>query len=684
MNRGAKQSSLTGFICRLIGTGVCLIIIARGCGFWVGELPKFEDVAGDQGEELSTNLSDEGIPRSTWPASWSEPPKTASEFGITKFKGSPFLDKLVASGELPSVEARLPDDPIVIEPAHNIGKHGGRARIFQKDVNSMVSLDPPLVMTPALDGFLPNLAKGWQFDDGGKTFTLFLRRGAKWSDGHPHTADDYLFWHRYVLMNEELTTIPPQEWRDSTAEKIDDYAVRFKFQSPYPFIVNELSHHGDNYSAAAHYLKAYHPDFTDREKLKRQASAEGYLNWMTFFNAVYWERSTEVFGYPTMRAYVLKRKTPTMLFYERNPYYIKIDPEGRQLPYIDQIDAEIVDNDEVISAKASTGQVDFAGNSLKTTTIPLFKSYEKRNGFKTYIWHRLHGVDVVIQPNLNHEDPELRKLFQDYRFRKALSISINRDEMNSIIYFNLGTPRQATVIPSSKFYEKSFATASIQYDPKGAEKLLDEIGIVDQDGDGYRDRPSGAPIDITLEWTAMETPKEMTMDLVADYWQSVGLDIRFKQIDGNIQGRRARANLMDMTLWHADRTTDVLFPPQPYWFVPMHSNWEECHWALWSNWYRTNGEEGEKPPEKIMELLNWWIEMRTSMDQERRIVLGKNILRSTAENLWTIGTIGLAPHPLIVKNRLKNVTVKGYWGWDSRWTLPYHPWTWYLDEEEAK
>ena len=385
-----------------------------------------------------------------------------------------------------------------------------------------------------------------------------------------------------------------------------------------------------------------------------------------------------------MRAYVLTKKTPTMLFYERNPYYFKIDPDGNQLPYIDQIDAEIVDNDEVMSAKASTGQVDFAGNAMKTTTIPLFKSYEKRNGYKTYIWHRLHGVDVVIQPNLTHEDPELRKLFQEYKFRKALSVAINRNEMNSIIYFDLGTPRQATMIPSSKFYEKSFANAAIEYDPDEARRLLDEIGVVDKDGDGFRERPNGAPLDITFEWTPMETPKEMTMELVSDYWQSVGLDIRFKQIDGNIQGRRARGNLMDMTLWHADRTTDVLFPPQPYWFVPMHSNWEECHWALWSNWYRTNGEEGEKPPEKIMEILNWWIEMRTTMDQQKRIELGKNILRSTAENLWTIGTIGLAPHPVIVNNRLKNVVAKGYWGWDSRWTLPYHPWTWYLEEGESK
>ena len=271
-------------------------------------------------------------------------------------------------------------------------------------------------------------------------------------------------------------------------------------------------------------------------------------------------------------------------------------------------------------------------------------------------------------------------MFQAFRFRKALSLAINRDEINQIVYFGHGTPRQTTVIPSSKFYEMEFAKSFIEYDPDRAQRLLDEIGLADRNGDGFRERPNGGSLDVTLEWVTMETPKGITMELVTDYWRAVGLDIRLRQIDGNLQGTRARGNLMQMTLWHADRTSDILFPPEPFWFVPMHNNWEECHWALWSDWYLSGGDRGEKPPEKIRDLIGWWDEMRTCMDENRRVELGKSILRSQAENLWTIGTVGLAPQPIVVSDRLHNVPKKGYWGWDNRWTLPYHPATWYLEQ----
>jgi peptide/nickel transport system substrate-binding protein len=133
-----------------------------------------------------------------------------------------------------------------------------------------------------------------------------------------------------------------------------------------------------------------------------------------------------------------------------------------------------------------------------------------------------------------------------------------------------------------------------------------------------------------------------------------------------------------MTIWHADRTSDILFPTEPFWFVPMHRGWEECHWPLWSDWYRTAGKTGEEPLPEIRRLLQAWEEMTTSMDPDRRVVLGKEILRSQARNLWTIGTLGLAPQPVVVSHALRNVPERGWWGWDDRWTLPYHPETWFL------
>ncbi len=170
------------------------------------------------------------------------------------------------------------------------------------------------------------------------------------------------------------------------------------------------------------------------------------------------------------------------------------------------------------------------------------------------------------------------------------------------------------------------------------------------------------------------------MELVASYWRQVGIDLHLKLVDSGLQSSRARANLMQMTIWHADRTTDILFPTEPFWFVPMHKGWEECHWGPWADWYLSSGERGEVPPRKILNLLEWWQEMTTSTDAARRVELGKRILASQAENLWTIGTLGLAPQPVVVSNDLHNVPERGYWGWDDRMTLPYHPETWFLED----
>jgi peptide/nickel transport system substrate-binding protein len=243
-------------------------------------------------------------------------------------------------------------------------------------------------------------------------------------------------------------------------------------------------------------------------------------------------------------------------------------------------------------------------------------------------------------------------------------------------------PRQTTVLPTSKFYEEEFAQAYAQYDPDEANRLLDEMGMKDVDGDGIRERPDGRPLAVTLEWIPMETPKELITELVVDQWRKVGIDIRLKEVSESLQLTRANASLMQMTLWHADRCTDILFPLEPYWFAPTHIYWETCMWNEWTRWFFTDGTRGEEPPPIIKDLYNWWDGMNTTLDEEKRLELGKKLLQAQAENIWTIGTVGLAPHPIIVSNKLHNVPKNGYWGWDGRFSAPYHPETWYLKEEK--
>ncbi|HIG59936.1 MAG TPA: hypothetical protein EYQ22_03495 [Gammaproteobacteria bacterium] len=620
------------------------------------------------------------IDPATWPASWLQPAKTASELNITDFKEPPLLAALVENGKLPPVSERLPLDPMVLEPADSIGSYGGTARIFESDWNMFNPVESPLSIDPTAAHIFPNTIKTWELTDEGRTITFKLRAGIKWSDGEPLDADDFIFFHRHQLLNPELSPVLDPRWLDSSTEKIDDLTFSYHFKEPFPLLINLMAQLGDYYVIPSDYMRQFHPDFVNREALIKRIRQEGYISWMAYYNAIrLWTRNQPPLM-PTLRPFQLIKRTATSKLYNRNAYYAKVDPQGQQLPYIDKINADIIENQDVLAAKAATGQVDFAAFELKTQDFPLFKLGEKTAGIKVHVWKRLHGSDVIIEPNLNIRDERLKAVFQDIRFRKALSVAINRDEMNSIIYFNKGVPRQPTVIPTSRFYEPVFASAYTEYDPAQAGIWLDEMGLIDRDGDGFRDYGNEERLTITLEFLDFETPKNISLELVTSYWREVGLDIRLKEVDPALQTSRATAGLMQMTVWHADRTTDILFPFQPMWYVPMHTGWEESHWNDWATYYLSKGLRGERPPAEIIQLQTWWDELTRSTDPQRVTTLGKKILRSTAENLWTIGTVGLAPQPVVVGHRLKNVAVQGYWGWDNRWTMPYHPATWYLEK----
>jgi peptide/nickel transport system substrate-binding protein len=621
------------------------------------------------------------IPRSAWPESWFHAPRKASEVGLTTFRQSPMLDSLVAAGELPPVAERLPDNPIVVEPIDEMGTYGGTATLFFAGEQLLNVPEGPLRVGPQLRLNLPNFAERAEYSNGSHTLTITLRPGHKWSDGHPATADDFVFWFDHVQMDKRLTPVVEPRFKGARIEKHDLYHFSYHFPKPQPLFVKYLAHSGWRLSLPAHFMRRYHPSFTEQEQLEREAAELGLQDWRTYFQAVFNTRDLMVFHRPVKTAYVTISRTSMRSRFRRNPYYPKVDPEGRQLPYIDELEVQRVDSPEIMTAKASTGQVDFAGRQFKTSDIPLFKRFEKNNGYSTYLWPRPYGSDVALMINMTHPDAGLRQIFQDVRFRRALSLAINRQEINGIVYYGHGVPRQLTVVPTSRYFEPEFARAYAEYDSARANALLDEIGLLDRNGDGRRDRPDGSPLEITLEYSIGETPKQITVELVTAHWREVGLHVNLKQISGSLKNIRSRAGVMDMSIWHADRNADILFPIEPFWYVPMHIGQEITHWSEWSRWYRSDGERGWEPPPEVKKLLEWWELLRRTTDPQERIEAGKKILRSQAQNLWAIGIIGLGPHPVIVSNALRNVPRDGYWGWDSRWSWPYYPETWYLKQD---
>ena len=658
------------------------LLLCLGCG--VGEEQRMViRTAEDATRAVARAPAPAGgdIPQEAWPKSWFQPPRKASEVGLVAFRQAPMLAALVAAGELPPVEERLPDDPMVVVPIDEIGTYGGTARIFLAG-ESLINVPEGLLRPgPQMRLNLPNWAEKAEYSNGARTLNITLRPGHRWSDGHLLTADDYLFFFEHFLMNKDLTPVVEPRFKGARIEKHDAHSFSYHFPQPMPLFVNHLAHNSSRLAIPAHFMKRYHPSFTDRAQLEDEAEELGLQDWRTYLTAVNATNDLLFFGRPVLTAYVLVSRTSTRTRLRRNPYYPKVDPEGNQLPYIDYLEVQRVDSAEIMAAKASTGQVDFAGRQFMTADIPLFKRFEKKNGYSTYIWARPYGSDVVLQFNLNHRDEGLRKIFQDVRFRRAMSLAINREEVNDIVYFGQGVPRQLTVVPSSRYFEPEFAAAWAEFDPVRAGELFDEMGLVDRDGDGTRERLDGEALQITLEYMIGETPKQITLDLVTAYWREVGVSVNLKQISGPLQAIRAKAGLMDMTIWHADRNTDILFPIEPYWYVPVNGGWEQSQWSSWRRWYFTDGTRGSEPPKQIKQLLGWWENLRRATDEKERIEMGKKILRSQAENVWALGVIGLGPHPIIVSDRLRNVPHQGYWGWDSRWSWPYYPETWSLNQE---
>ena len=636
------------------GLGACVAALAAAC------------VAGDETPPL--------------PPEWFAPPKTASELGITRFSQSPFLDRR----DLPPVEDRLPNDPVVIQPYRTLGKYGGTARITLWDTWQFFNWEHALTISADLRNILPNLAESWSLSEDGRVTTIRLRPGIKWSDGVPLTADDFIFRMNHVWLDPQISPVTYRLVRGVKMVKIDDLTFQYVFPEPNPMFANFVAQYGSHFADPMHFFKQFHPAYRDKDELDALVKEKGFVTWMAMYGTMRGWGNDEASKVPTLRAYRVVQRTPTKMRLERNPYYFKIDPAGNQLPYIDAIDAIILlENSQMIAFQAATGQLDFAAFALKTQDIPLLKLGEAKGVNKVHIWRRVHVSDVAIQPNYNYPDPKYRALLWgggERRFIRALSHAIDREQMNEVIYFGQGVPSQVTVHPSSRWYEKRFAQSHIRYDPDYARALLDELGLRDVDGDGLREYPDRSRLTITLEYLDFETPKGITMELVTDYWREVGIDVRLKSVERRLQTERAQANRMQMTLWHADKVTDILFPLVPDWFYPHRSGWDIAMWNHWARYYQTDGQLGEEPPQLIRDLQHWGDELRTATTEAHRTKAAKALLAAAAENLWTIGTVGQAPHPVVVSTRLRNVTPTGIWGWDNRWTLAYHPATWYLDE----
>lgn len=589
--------------------------------------------------------------------------------GDVPFSESPLLAARVESGELPPVSERLPTDPLVIIPPEQNGPYGGtwtRLGTGPKDINiveARFAYDGLVRWGPKGKKILPNIARKWEVSEDGRVYTFWLREDMRWSDGHPYTADDIVFWRNEILLNKEITPVVIREFKRGgepvEVEKVSDTVVRFRFKEPHGLFLKALAT-GRGYECTrepAHYLKRFLPKFVGQAHMDSLAAAAGFDHWVPYFNTLREWRNVDL---PRVWPWIIKEPPPAQpAVLERNPYYWKVDPDGRQLPYIDYMTFEVFDA-ETINFKAINGEMGMQGRHLLFDNFPLFMENTAKGGYRVVQWMTGNGGPLLIAPNLNHKDPVLRKLIEDRRFRIALSHAMNRDAINEIAYFGIGKPRQLAPPPNSDYYSPSFEKAYTDYDPDKANQLLDEIGLTERMSNGIRLRPDGEPLVVFIETTSLNN---RALELVAADWTAVGVKTEVKEKARQLFWENQKAMNHDFATWGgADEFEPTL---DPRWLVPWNDSSIQAQ--SYARWFRTGGRQGEKPKDedmlRVMELYRL-IETSTDLDAHARYI--EEVLDLNEKNLWVIGTVGETPSIYLVKDTFVNVPEVALSGWSFR------------------
>lgn len=603
------------------------------------------------------------------------------------YNEAPMLKKLVAEGKLPPVEERLPKNPKVVEPIESIGKYGGTAHTsilniqgWGDDYRLMSQWCGYTQPSADMSTFVPNLGEMIPSDDY-KVWTLKIREGVKWSDGHPHTADDFMFWYEDVLLNKDITPTVRAAWRDSAgeimkAEKIDTYTIKLSFSTPNP-LFESLFYMVYEVSWPKHYLKQFHPKYTSKDKLEKLMNEEGYDNWYQLFDAKADQAQAIAQNpdLPTLAPFKLVKITSDRRIHERNPYFWKVDSEGNQLPYIDRLEAELASNTEVYNGKIISGEVDFAGFRTQVKNYPMYKNYEDKGNYRALVWKAAEGTAYNYSLALTHKDPVLREIFQDVRFRRALSLGINRKGINDALFFGEGIPSQGTISEMSPYFKPEYRTAYVEYDVERAKQLLDEMGLDKKNAEGIRLGPDGKPVSFTFEHRENEANP---VQMIAQDWRELGLNVNTKTISNELMWQRGPSNLMDATAW-VGTSGILMFPSNASNFVPLQASAANIHFNQWSIWYLNDGEKGLEPPENVKQLIEWHTQIVSEPDDEKRMELASKILESQAENLWFFGAVGEVPHIVIANKDLRNIPERGVFGYEATWLDKYDPEQIYFD-----
>jgi peptide/nickel transport system substrate-binding protein len=564
-----------------------------------------------------------------------------------------------------------PEDPLVVEPLESIGRPGGSLRMLVasgRDTRLLVVYGYARLVGYTVDlDIAPDILKDVEVEDG-RVFTLRLRQGHRWSDGAPFTAEDFRFWWEDVANNQRLSpTGPPRELlidgEPPTVEIVDARTVRYAWSKPNPFFLPALAGARPLFIyQPAHYLKQFHEGYADPAELARLIEAERARDWAQLYG-----RHDQMYQFdnpdlPTLQPWVLETAPPAIRFVAgRNPHYHRVDQTGQQLPYLDQVILEVVD-DRLIPVKTAAGETDLQGRGLSFDDYTFLMESGERNDLETLLWRTARGAHLALYPNLNAADPTWRALFRDVRFRRALSLGINREDINQTFYFGLAIPGQNTVLPESPLYRGEYRYGWAEYDPDLANRLLDEIGLIERDG-SVRLLPDGRPMDLIVETAGEGQEQSDVLELVQENWLKLGIRLHTKPSQRTVLRNRIFAGETLMTIWFGIENGIPSADMSPGEFAPTDQ--QQYHWPKWGQHFQTSGQAGEPPdlPEarRLLELYRDW---RLARSTEQRRAIWHEMLDIHSNQVYSIGIVAGVPQPIAAAENLRNLPEKGVFNWE--------------------
>lgn len=597
-------------------------------------------------------------------------------------KEAPALAKMVADGKLPALAQRLPATPLVIQ-AEKLGVYGGslrrglRGSADHNGILRMVGNQGLVRWNLAFTEVLPNVAAKWDVNANSTEFTFYLRKGMKWSDGKPFTADDVVFSVEDCAKNTELYKSTPSMLvianKPAQVVKIDETTVKFTFASPYALFLEQLATPLGQYPTLfpKHYCSQFHPKYNTN--VAAQAKAANLSDWASLFRTKCGDIEIPArwgnLDKPTLDPWVVTEAYSggvTRVVMERNPYFWQVDQSGQQLPYIDKLNFSIAQDVESLMLDALSGKLDIQERHIDSLqNKPTLSQNAQKGGYRLIELVNAGSQQVQIYLNMTHKDPKMREMFASKAFRQALSLGINRKEIIDLVYLGQSEPFQTGPRPSHPWFHDKLSRQFTSHDVKQANDILDRLGYVKRDAQKFRLRPDGQRVFFSIDVIPTLYPDAVdTLELVKRHWVDIGVDIKVNTIERALFYTRGDSNDHDAATWPGPGGLDPMLDARD--FFAQHP--QGSRYAIpWTQWYVSAGKDGQEPPESQKQRMKLFDEARATADLKKRGEIMKKLFDQTAEAFETIG-ICLAVNSFgIAKTNLQNVP-KSYpnaWSWPN-------------------